>query len=343
MPLRFRIRTLSGAGQSTERLLALETTDDQVFVGRYRGSQIELPLPAVSGRHARLWRTGEGWRVEDLGSANGTFRNGCRLVPQRPEPLLPGDVLGVVGVEVVFEGEDRVALVAGDARVESTCTLARRLVSDLFGSCRAAEVPRLLCPEGSSEVLRLGSLGRCYSVGRGAACDLVLADEDVSRGHAELERRGDGVYLRDLGSKNGTLLDGQRVNGQTKVRDGALLIIGKTELRFEDPEERYLKQLAEAEAKEAAEAAAEATSAASPPTSAPSPAVALPESPSASRSDETRERKGSESGRAASSNAIRRTLQGASRFRPALAVALAAVVLLGVAAAGFSLLLGLWK
>lgn len=347
MPLHFRIRSHSDAGPCTERLLAVEPLNDQLFVGRYRGSQIELPLPAVSGQHARLWREGEVWQVQDLGSANGTFRNGCRLVPERPEPLLVGDVLGVVGVEVVFEGDETLGS-PDRAEVESTHTLARRLVSDLFGACRPAEVPRLLCDEGNSEVLRLGSLGRCYLVGRGAACDLVLADEDVSRGHAELERRWDGVYLRDLGSKNGSLLDGQPVDHETRLRDGAVVQFGKTRLRFEDPEEGYLRKLQEAEADAKADEALRVgpeVSAAPPAT----PAAAEPE-PDESSSEPVAaslsvarlaERPAPEEPPAA---VVRgRTSRPAFHFRPTLAAALAAIVLVAVAAIGMSLLLGLWK
>jgi pSer/pThr/pTyr-binding forkhead associated (FHA) protein len=317
----------------------------EIFIGRYRGSQIELPLPAVSGRHARLWREGEAWQVEDLGSANGTFRNGCRLVPQRSEPLLLGDVLGVLGVEVVFEGEEKA--VDSPSQVESTHTLARRLVSDLFGACRPAEVPRLLCQEGNSEVLRLTSLGRCYSVGRGAACDLVLADEDVSRGHAELERRWDGVYLRDLGSKNGTLLDGRPTDQQVKLRDGAVLQVGKTQLRFEDPEEGYLKLLQEAEADAEAAQLVPANSEALATSSVPPASSTASSGPSSGALGESTVDAEAPAERPEKSSPLaatgRRFSPTASHFRPTLAAALAAVVLVAVAAIGISLLLGLWK
>jgi pSer/pThr/pTyr-binding forkhead associated (FHA) protein len=343
VPLHFRVRTLSGVGQSTERLLVLEPLDDEIFVGRYRGSQIELPLPAVSGRHARLWREGDIWQVQDLGSANGTFRNGSRLVPQRPEPLLVGDVLGVVGLEVVFEGEERAP--DSPSQVESTHTLARRLVSDLFGACRPAEVPRLVCLDGNSEVLRLVSLGRCYSVGRGAACDLVLADEDVSRGHAELERRWDGVYLRDAGSKNGTLLDGRPVEQEIKLLDGAVLKFGRTQFRFEDPEEGYLMLLREAEAEVDAERVLPAVSETPPALKAP--LASQLESPNPPPQSSVSSEGPSEPARdelsPPASTGRGRVPRPSSQLRPTLVAALAAVVLVAVAAIGISLLLGLWK
>jgi pSer/pThr/pTyr-binding forkhead associated (FHA) protein len=58
-------------------------------------------------------------------------------------------------------------------------------------------------------------------VGRGSACDLVLADLTVSRVHAELRRDDDsGWTLVDLGSLNGTRLNGWRLVGPARVKSG---------------------------------------------------------------------------------------------------------------------------
>ncbi|GII92624.1 DUF1707 and FHA domain-containing protein [Sinosporangium siamense] len=61
-----------------------------------------------------------------------------------------------------------------------------------------------------------------YVVGRGSACDLVLADLTVSRVHAELRREGEETswMLVDLGSLNGTRLNGWRLVGPARVRPG---------------------------------------------------------------------------------------------------------------------------
>ncbi|GIH70649.1 DUF1707 and FHA domain-containing protein [Sphaerimonospora thailandensis] len=65
-----------------------------------------------------------------------------------------------------------------------------------------------------------------YVVGRGPACDLVLADLTVSRVHAEL-RRDDGSWLLvDLGSMNGTRLNGWRLVGPARVRAGDEIAFG---------------------------------------------------------------------------------------------------------------------
>jgi hypothetical protein len=59
-----------------------------------------------------------------------------------------------------------------------------------------------------------------FTIGRDDGCDLVLHDISVSRVHARLERSGTGWLLEDLGSTNGTRLNGWRVSGQVLVLPG---------------------------------------------------------------------------------------------------------------------------
>lgn len=67
-------------------------------------------------------------------------------------------------------------------------------------------------------------------VGSGDDCDLRLKDATVSRRHLEFERSASGVWVRDLGSKNGVLFNGARVEGLL-VRREAMLVVGTTTLR----------------------------------------------------------------------------------------------------------------
>src|ERR1043166_4667636 len=53
--------------------------DGEYVIGRRSDCQIFVPDMRVSRQHARLWRTGEAWEIEDLGSNNGTFVNGVKV------------------------------------------------------------------------------------------------------------------------------------------------------------------------------------------------------------------------------------------------------------------------
>jgi hypothetical protein len=69
-------------------------------------------------------------------------------------------------------------------------------------------------------------------IGRLPECDVVLADSNVSRRHAELRRKGDGVFVTDLGSTNGTKVNGAVVREQL-LASGDEISVGSTKLIFE--------------------------------------------------------------------------------------------------------------
>lgn len=243
--LRFRIRP--PASTWGRRIAPVERVVEvapgaALIIGRVEGLELTLPFPTVSGHHARIVCAGSAFTIMDLGSANGTRCNGKRLTPRAPSPLQPGDTFQVADVEVVFEGP----AAASAPRAEGTGTIARRLVADLFGACRPAEVAKLVVESGPGAELTLAltGMGRRYIVGRGPSCDLTLADNDVSREHAAVERRWDGVFVSDLDSKNGVSLAGVRLTEARRARDGDLLVIGASRLRVEDPEDRYLQEVA---------------------------------------------------------------------------------------------------
>lgn len=85
---------------------------------------------------------------------------------------------------------------------------------------------KLIATTGSPALVLTG--GRPYIVGRAAACDLSIQDATVSRQHAELELTGAGVRVRDLGSTNGTFLDGERVS-DALAAPGARVTFGKVD------------------------------------------------------------------------------------------------------------------
>jgi pSer/pThr/pTyr-binding forkhead associated (FHA) protein len=66
------------------------------------------------------------------------------------------------------------------------------------------------------------------TVGRAADADLVLADELVSRRHVRVSQRGAGAVVEDLGSRNGTFVNGNQIHGPTRLVPGDQLQLGVT-------------------------------------------------------------------------------------------------------------------
>ena len=68
-------------------------------------------------------------------------------------------------------------------------------------------------------------------IGRSPGADIVIGDDFVSGRHARIAPSGDGAVLEDLGSTNGTLLNGQRVTGPRSLRPGDAIDIGAVRLK----------------------------------------------------------------------------------------------------------------
>ena len=84
-------------------------------------------------------------------------------------------------------------------------------------------MPTLALPRGGA---------RPTQIGRGPNCDCLLAEESVSRRHAELRRDGERWFIRDLGSRNGTRVNGMRVIEEVEVRPGDRITLGEATYRL---------------------------------------------------------------------------------------------------------------
>ncbi len=77
------------------------------------------------------------------------------------------------------------------------------------------------------------NLGRSSLLGRGSKVDCVLDSSSVSRRHARIEQREHSYYLLDLGSTNGTLVNGERVDAETALNQGDQIRVGDEVLEFD--------------------------------------------------------------------------------------------------------------
>jgi hypothetical protein len=72
------------------------------------------------------------------------------------------------------------------------------------------------------------------TIGRGGQNDIAIrSDEYASARHARFEPRQDGVWVQDLGSTNGTYLNGARLDRPRRLADGDVVRVGETDLRYE--------------------------------------------------------------------------------------------------------------
>src|SRR5690606_10523035 len=97
--------------------------EGEYVIGRRSDCQVFVPDMRVSRQHARLWRDGEGWSLEDLGSNNGTFINGVRL--QGAAQLRNEDEILIANNKIRVEAQDHPSeQLAFDGRVVTIVDVA---------------------------------------------------------------------------------------------------------------------------------------------------------------------------------------------------------------------------
>ncbi|MFD5411304.1 FHA domain-containing protein [Streptomyces nojiriensis] len=195
---------------------ATEMDPDRIYhVGRDPLCEICLDDARVSWHHAILRPDGDHWTLEDEGSTNGTFADGHRVHEWS---------VGV-GTELRFgsvEDGPRAAVI-GPAPPPPPAPPPGP------GAGRPSHVtyPAMTGTFRQPTTVRPLPVRTAVRIGRAPDSDLVVDDLTVSRRHAELHALADGSYqIVDLGSHNGTYLNGAAVTRPTPVTEGDIVGIG---------------------------------------------------------------------------------------------------------------------
>lgn len=166
---------------------------------------------SVSSRHAELFRKRGAIWIRDLGSRNGLFYRGERIKERR---LAIGDSILIGACKVTLEPPR--AAVSGNG-------LEHHRLEQINGP----EAGRVFELVGETDAV----------IGSDPASDIFIPDTLVSRRHAKLAFKKDGsCWISDLGSRNGTLVDGTPVvkDKERLLRDGNVLSVAYVEFRFLD-------------------------------------------------------------------------------------------------------------
>jgi pSer/pThr/pTyr-binding forkhead associated (FHA) protein len=93
-------------------------------------------------------------------------------------------------------------------------------MSSLSQGTEGQDVAMLMVREGSSPRRQWALQGAAIVIGRGEDCHVIIEDRQASRHHARITQTQDGYVLEDLGSKNGTFLNGQSLTVPAVLKDG---------------------------------------------------------------------------------------------------------------------------
>ena len=255
-------RSKPPAGRTGGRLVCL--TDGREYnvgagpitLGRDAASDVVVAGGEVSRHHAEIRSEPEGYMLLDL-SVNGTYVNGERI--GKTHLLARADVIRIGNDEFRFYADaESKASPASDPGTESPQPrgAAQRLSDTMHGipvppaapdpelqrrntppSPEAAPLASFLFRTGEMKGRRLPIKVPVVNIGRGDYNDVVIADPSVSTMHAKLQRREAIWILTDLGSTNGTFVEGERLTGEMPLSPGTTLKFGDVSALFEPLDE----------------------------------------------------------------------------------------------------------
>ncbi len=206
--------------------------DDQQFplsAGATRigaGAGADITVPGYSALPVEAVIDGGGSPTIRRAEDSAHVRVNGVLLGAEPTPLMHGDKIEVAGLELRY---------ADDSKGGATQFVSASEIAAITGSKRTGAARATAASGG-----RLVSLvdGKEYSVpasglvlGRDASCDVVVAQSEVSRRHAEIVPGDDGYTLRDM-SANGLYVNGERVQGSLKLARADVVRLGTEEFRF---------------------------------------------------------------------------------------------------------------
>jgi ABC-type multidrug transport system ATPase subunit/pSer/pThr/pTyr-binding forkhead associated (FHA) protein len=164
----------------------------EVLIGRSRDAQVRIDDQRVSRRHATVRRIPlEGWVLEDVGSKAGVYVGSRRI--------------------------DRLV-------IDDSVTV--HLADPVAGPVVTINVTEP--SPASAKDVHLPDQAGITTVGRGSGNDVVVEDLLVSRRHAEVAKTLTGWRLKDLGSRNGTFVDGHRID-EADMAFGQRITLGQTD------------------------------------------------------------------------------------------------------------------
>lgn len=204
-----------------------EKGQDPILVGRSHECALRTPSEdhTISGKHVRLSWKGGKIVIEDAGSRNGVYADGRRIA--KPQKVCEGVLYTL--------GNYRLSFNAASKKTTAKDAVFHRL--KFLSGMSVGKNVRINAKDESPEFE--------FTIGLDHSCDLRLTDPSVSRKHAVLKVRKGGVcWIEDLGSRNGTYVNGEALKKERLLKNRDKISIAYFEFQYRNDPDKDLHLVA---------------------------------------------------------------------------------------------------
>lgn len=212
------LRILIEDSEGKSKVAPIDLDSGDVTIGRKEGNFIRLKERNVSRKHARIYLGDNGLMIEPVAARYGLKLNSKKI--EGPMPLELGDEIRIGDYRLYIQDESQPSLVNNDN-------------ADVVSDIEPELQPRFV-------VISSNFAGREYHVmrtkviiGRDPNCDIQIGHASVSSRHTEIRRTARGDFeVRDLGSSNGTKINGYTLTEAYRINSGDVIMLGHVIMRY---------------------------------------------------------------------------------------------------------------
>lgn len=246
--------------RKTKQTKSYQFTQHAVIFGRQQNCDVMLESSSISRRHAKLTLNKELVEIEDLGSGNGTLVNQIKIPTKEKTPLKPEDNIRIEEYDIKVQldidkdsSHERTQPAPNRPPLPSSSStspnanstentdpdiLEIKMIKKVLGALDQEKLPSLTVisePFKNKKVVFEENIKKLI-IGRESGCHLSLDSSVVSRQHAFIALKWGGYVIKDMDSKNGTFVNGERIE-EKSLKDGDEIVFGTLKTIFKNPQE----------------------------------------------------------------------------------------------------------
>jgi len=187
--------------------ITISPSNSNVNIGRNENNDLIVAYKIISGNHAEIKLINNTLYITDKNSTNGTYINNQRIIPGQQNEIFGKTVFlsGTKGIQIITKSTSSSSSNQYQNIKEDSENLGKKILQQL---------------ESKSTII----------IGRSETADVLINNSLISRNHTKIYKNGNKYFIEDLGSMNGTYVNGQKISGKKQISSDDNIIIGR--IRF---------------------------------------------------------------------------------------------------------------